>query len=245
MRIFSKLFGHGKHKSEESSQVTIEELGIRWKLPVGWKMGGRDLDYLKDKGLVGWLHPSGLEDSVRISITQEESRMSVEDYARAAMADLQRHDIYEGAEFGDVKVIRRGESDWAEFTISLQDDTTLSFHITKSPDDMVCYSIACTGTSRVLYNRYQNDMSLVLDTFLVAEADSLEDLKEERDTGRVLLWLRDSNDANNRDLLSMLLIKENLPKWAQVKALMGDYRVEMDHQLVKERGGGCVVIFTR
>lgn len=58
--------------------------------------------------------------------------------------------------------------------------------------------------------------------------------------GIVRLWLRDPNDANNRELLAAILINENLPKWVVEKALMGDYRVDPDHQR-----GGCVITFTR
>ena len=54
------------------------------------------------------------------------------------------------------------------------------------------------------------------------------------------LWLRNTNDANDGELLAALLIKENSPDWVSVKALMGDYTVEPDPQR-----GGCVVIFTR
>lgn len=53
------------------------------------------------------------------------------------------------------------------------------------------------------------------------------------------LWLRNMDDANNRELLTALLIKENAPDWVAKKALLGDYRIEPDPQR-----GGCVVIFT-
>lgn len=55
----------------------------------------------------------------------------------------------------------------------------------------------------------------------------------------IRLWLRNTDDANNRELLAALLLKENAPDWAAKKAVMGDYRVEPDPQR-----GGCVVIFT-
>jgi len=66
--------------------------------------------------------------------------------------------------------------------------------------------------------------------------------KQEKSSSRddLRLWLRNANDANNGELLAALLIKENSPDWASVKALMGDYKVEPDPQR-----GGCVVIFTR
>jgi hypothetical protein len=56
----------------------------------------------------------------------------------------------------------------------------------------------------------------------------------------IRLWLRNKDDANDRELLAALLIKEHAPDWVAKKALIGDYRVIPDPQR-----GGCVVIFTR
>jgi len=63
--------------------------------------------------------------------------------------------------------------------------------------------------------------------------------KQKKSSSRdeIRLWLRNANDG---ELLAALLIKENSPDWASVKALMGDYTVEPDPQR-----GGCVVIFNR
>jgi len=246
MRIWRKLFG-GRDQDERPEKptcITIKEFGISFELPSGnWKVSGGGFDGLKERGLVGWLYPSHDQDSVRITITREPTSTSIEEYARAAAADLRRQELYAGAEFTETKVGRRGVRDWGEFHISLPDGTITSFHVTKSPDDRVCYTIVCTGTSKTLYKTYENDMSAVLDSLRFAgegAPGSQEDVEKPTNAEEVRLWLRDPNVANDPKLLCALLIKEDAPDWVGEKALMGDYRVEADQQQ-----GGCVLIFTR
>lgn len=60
-------------------------------------------------------------------------------------------------------------------------------------------------------------------------------------SGKVLgLWLRNPEDAQNRDLLSMLLIKHNLPNDLCAVVLEGGYRVVPN---TFDDAGGCFVMF--
>ena len=54
------------------------------------------------------------------------------------------------------------------------------------------------------------------------------------------IWLRDSNKAQNRTLLGMLLTKDNLPKYLSMKVMEGRYRVVPN---TRDKAGGCYVMF--
>jgi len=54
------------------------------------------------------------------------------------------------------------------------------------------------------------------------------------------LWLRSPEEAQNRELLTMLLIKHNLPRELSATVLSGDYRVVSN---TFDNAGGCFVMF--